>query len=410
MGKDVKVVQVLDAAGKSIDTDLANEPEILAQVHETLSRAYKRLQVFQPAEQHARTALGILRHLHGEDDLATAKAEFLLGSVLSGIYQLNQAEPLLRHALVIERQQAQPDTFALADTLRALGETLSRARRPDEAAPLLAQSLALMRATRGEHSLPYVQVLYAQAYTKHMETEVAAIQNRKADLDGAIAGYRRVIELFDQLSPTSTQAILARQGLCVCLGREQKFTEEERELNRLDHDCLQTLGENNLYYVTSRTIHSVLDFIKGDYAKVLQEVRQPLDFYAAAEPANNRNLVQTRGLYGVALTRTGRAAEGEPFLRAAYTDGRKTERFPFEFTFGNVETALGECLFAQGRHAEAEPLLLIGYIDLKARLGERSPMSLSAARRLHEFYTAWNKPAEAARFAVQEDPPANSSH
>ena len=176
---------------------------------------------------------------------------------------------------------------------------------------------------------------------------------RPKDLDGAIAGYRRVIELFDQLSPTSTQAILARQGLCVCLGREQKFTEEERELNRLDHDCLQTLGENNLYYVTSRTIHSVLDFIKGDYAKVLQEVRQPLDFYAAAEPANNRNLVQTRGLYGVALTRTGRAAEGEPFLRAAYTDGRKTERFPFEFTFGNVETALGECLFAQGRHAEA---------------------------------------------------------
>ena len=45
MGKDVKVVQVLDAAGKSIDDELAKEPEVLAQVHETLSRAYERLKV-----------------------------------------------------------------------------------------------------------------------------------------------------------------------------------------------------------------------------------------------------------------------------------------------------------------------------------------------------------------------------
>ena len=409
MGKDVKVVQVLDAAGKSIDGDLAQEPEVLAQVHETLSRAYERLKVIPPAEQHARQALGILRQLHGEEDLAAAKAEFLLGSVLAGVFQLKEAEPLLRHALAIERRQAPPDSFALAETQRVLGETLSRDRRPDEAAPLLAESLALMRAARGEHSLDYVQVLYAQAHAKHMETEVAAMQNRKADLDGAIAGYRRVIELFDQVSPSSPQAILARFELCICLWREQKFAEEEEELNRLDRDCRQILGENNLYYVNSLGLHSILDFAKGDYPKVLQEIRQPLDFYPAKEPPDNRNVVQMRGLYGLALTRTGRAAEGEPFLRAAYMEGRKTERFPFQFTFGNVETALGECLFAQGRYAEAEPLLLTGYDDLKTRLGEKSPMSVAAALRLRELYTAWNKPAEAARFAVPENPPANSS-
>ena len=266
-----------------------------------------------------------------------------------------------------------------------------------------------MRAARGEHSLDYVQVLYAQAHAKHMETEVAAMQNRKADLDGAIAGYRRVIELFDQVSPSSPQAILARFELCICLWREQKFAEEEEELDRLDRDCRQILGENNLYYVNSLGLHSILDFAKGDYPKVLEEVRQPLDFSVANMPANHRNVVQLRGLYGLALTRTGRAAEGEPFLRAAYTEGSKTERFPFQFTFGNVETALGECLFAQGRYAECESLLLTGYDDLKTRLGEKLPMTVAAARRLRELYTAWNKPTEANRFAVQENPPANSS-
>ena len=111
MGKDVKVVQVLDAAGQSIDDELAKEPEVLAQVHETLSRAYERLKVNPPAEQHARKALAILRQLHGEEDLATAKAEFLLGSVLVGVYQLKEAEPLLRHALAVSGGKLRPTLF-----------------------------------------------------------------------------------------------------------------------------------------------------------------------------------------------------------------------------------------------------------------------------------------------------------
>ncbi len=410
MGKDVKVVQVLDAAGESIDEDLAKEPEILAQAHETLSRAYERLKVLPPAEQHARKALGLLRQLHGGEDLSTAKAEFLLGSVLSGVFQFKEAEPLLRHALAIERRQTPPNTFDLAETLRALGAILSRDVRPDEAAPFLAESLGLMRAARGEQSLEYVQVLYTQAHAKHMETEVAAMQNREADLDGAIAGYRRVIDLFARVAPNSTQAILARAGLCLCLGRAQKWAEEEQELTRLDLECRKTLGENNAFSITSLILHGVLDFIKGDYQKVIDEVRQPLDFCVATMPAKHRNVVQTRGLYGLALTRTGRAAEGEPFLRAAYSEGRATERFPFQFTFGNVETALGECLLAQDRYAEAEPLLLTGYGDLKTRLGEHHAMSEMCAQRLHELYTAWNKPADAARFAVQQTPSASSSH
>jgi eukaryotic-like serine/threonine-protein kinase len=409
MGKDVKVVQVLDAAGKSIDDELAKEPEVLAQVHETLSRAYERLKVIPPSEEHARKALGILRQLHGDEDLATAKAEFLLGSVLVGIYQLKEAEPLLRHALAVERRQIPPDTFLLAETLRILGRGLTDALRLDEGAPCLAESLALMRVARGEHSLEYVEVLYAQARAKHMETEVAAIQNRPADLEGAIAGYRRVIELFDQVSPNSTRTIAARTGLCICLWREQKLAEEEQELERLDQDCRQLLGDNNIFYMNSRILHTILDFGKRDYPKVVKEAREPLDYSVATLPANHRNVVQMRGLYGLALTRTSRAAEGEPFLRAAYKEGSKIERFSFEFTFGNLETALGECLFAQGRYAEAEPLLLTGYDDLKTRLGEKVPMTLAAARRLRELYIAWNKPTEANRFAEQQNPPTNSS-
>ena len=40
MGKDVKVVQVLDAAGKDIDRELADEPDVLARAHESMAWVY----------------------------------------------------------------------------------------------------------------------------------------------------------------------------------------------------------------------------------------------------------------------------------------------------------------------------------------------------------------------------------
>ena len=65
MGKDVKVVEVLDAVSRNLDRELADQPEILAQAHQTISRAYTDLQILQSAEQHARAALSIARRLHG---------------------------------------------------------------------------------------------------------------------------------------------------------------------------------------------------------------------------------------------------------------------------------------------------------------------------------------------------------
>jgi hypothetical protein len=141
----------------------------------------------------------------------------------------------------------------------------------------------------------------------------------------------------------------------------------------------------------------------------MEDVRHPLEVLTTAALADHTYIVQARGLLGLSLTRTGRAAKGEPFLRAALAEAAKIDRQQLEFTFGNAETALGECLLAQGRYAEAEPLLLTGFGDLKTRLGEKHRMSVVAARRLHEMYTAWHKPVEAAHFAAQETSSAASN-
>ena len=102
-------------------------------------------------------------------------------------------------------------------------------------------------------------------------------------------------------------------------------------------------------------------------------------------------MVHCRALLGLCLTRTGHAAEGEPLLCQAFADGAQMDRLEFAHTCGNLETALGECLLAQGCYAKAEPLLLIGHEDLEKRLGPQNRVTLVSSRLLHELSLARDK-------------------
>ncbi|MBA3830869.1 MAG: protein kinase [Chthoniobacterales bacterium] len=399
MGKDVKVVQVLDAASKSMDHDLAAEPEVLAHAHESISFTYGQLGQVQPAEEHIRAALEIRRRIHSPDDPATLKTEMWLAGAFCNRAEWQAAEPLLRHVLAVRSRQNPPDLYWLARTNEVLGSVLSYTNRPEEGLIVLQKALADLRALRGEGDTDYIHVLVTLGLAR-----MTAGQLEQAEVD-----QRRAIELSDQRAPHGFYAIEPQLGLVSCLLRQQRLPEAEQAVERLETDSLQLEGSESLEYSLARLLRACVDFEQADYAKVIDEVRHPLEAVATAFPTQRGGIVQARGLLGLALTRTGRAAEGEPFLRAALAEGPDVDRQPLEFTFGNPETALGECLTTQGRYAEAEPLLLTGYNDLHARLGEKHPMSVAAAHRLHQMYLAWDKPAEATRFAAGDNPLANPS-
>ena len=68
LGKDARMVQVIDAAAATLDRDLANEPEVLLQAHLTLVRAYSRMGLREAEEQQGRAALALVRRLHGNEN------------------------------------------------------------------------------------------------------------------------------------------------------------------------------------------------------------------------------------------------------------------------------------------------------------------------------------------------------
>lgn len=114
----------------------------------------------------------------------------------------------------------------------------------------------------------------------------------------------------------------------------------------------------------------------------------------------------------MSLTRTGRAQEAEPLLRESLVRAEKD--FPKEDgRIAVLEGALGECLAAQERFAEAELLILHSSEALQKTSGKFSIVTPSgkidpyqkwrtlAAKRTIDLYEKWQKPDLAAKYGTK---------
>lgn len=396
MGKDVKVVQVLDAASKDLERELASEPEVLAQVQLTLSRSYASLQTLGPAEQHGHAAHALFQRRHGDDHPATMAAAAQLGQVLSRRPRFDRAEPLLRQSLAWFERHPSFDPSLRAQTQTALANVLVETRQLIEADAMLARSLPLLMQTFGENSVEVLSALNSAGNLKRMQ----------GDFGAAAELYRQAIEQCDQILPGSAQLLPLEGNLCIMLFALGRLPEMEQAIERLDRDRQKIVGDNNRFHRVVTGLSMLGRFAKGDYPQAIRHARRALELMDPGVPPESLDAVQTRAVLGLSLSRVGQPEEGEPLLRAAFEHGQKLDKVEFVNTIGNLPTALGECLLAQGRHPEAEALLLPGHEELAARLGNQHPRTVHAARCLRDLYTAWGKPAQAEGSASASADPA----
>lgn len=137
-----------------------------------------------------------------------------------------------------------------------------------------------------------------------------------------------------------------------------------------------------------------LSFLKADYARAEQEDREAIELLRKYSGPEHPITASTSATLGLTLTRLGKAVEGETYLREAVRIRKKV--LPAgDFMIPYAESFLGECLTAQNRYAEAEPLLLESYKQLKAKLGKQHAKSVEARQRLARLYELWGRPDQA---------------
>lgn len=141
-GRDPSVRQMLDDAAATLGGWLDGQPDVEAQVRETIGGAYLSLGQYQPAEAQLRKSIELAERSGGSADRVVLRARGLLGTLLGRTGRGGESEELLRRDLADCRRALGALDPVTLDIVERLGETLERLGRFDEAEALLRQNLA----------------------------------------------------------------------------------------------------------------------------------------------------------------------------------------------------------------------------------------------------------------------------
>jgi hypothetical protein len=170
---------------------------------------------------------------------------------------------------------------------------------------------------------------------------------------------------------------------------EAVLTKQKEQLGSDDPRTLATLG-------------NLADAYRGNGrpADAVDLFEELIRLRTAREGAGSILLAGHKVGLAEALLYQKKLAEAEPLLRAGLAI--RAEQQPGTWLVAATQGSLGEALAGQRKYAEAEPLLLAAYTGLErgaasipARWRDRPVLLLE---RLVQFYEAWGKPAEAAKW------------
>jgi serine/threonine-protein kinase len=386
-GNSVTAREVLDKGAEKIRHELADAPEVRADLMDTMANVYNRLGLYDRAAELAREALAFRRQVASREPKALAHTLNLLGNTLMDKGDLKQAEAVYREALELYRQEYGTDSLEVAKLLNNVSSVIDPQGRSEESDRLLLEALEIKRKRLGPDD-PSLATTLSNAGVNHY---------RRGDLAGAEKYLREALAIQRKaLGEDHPDVAFSMQQVGVLVDEQGRYAEAEQTYRQALAVQRKVLGREHPDIVSTLT----------NLGNTLLHAGRLAD----AEAVYGEALPMARTLFGPETTdaayvlagladvqrRQGRLAEAEQTAREALAI--REERLGRE----HAETAeslglLGRVLADRGRNAEAEAALLQA-----AALMEKQPM-LEARRRevreaLRKLYEQWGRPADAARY------------
>jgi serine/threonine-protein kinase len=389
---DAKVSEVVDQAARRAESELGDQPEVLAEMQRTIGTVYFAQGRFDQAEQILRSALEKYTRLYTRERHETVETSNALANALLRKGNTAEAESLFHQDIDIERKQAQSghlDARLMAHALGDYGSMLDQ--KADQAAEgYLKEALQYASLLTGKDRI----------YVAIMDNDLGDVAYRRGDLKESERLNRAAIDEYRKL-PEGTYVEMAAtlSNLGAVLIKEGKYDEAEPVVREGLQLRRKLLGDSHPDTAMSFFRLSDLLYKKADYAGAESAARESIQVFsrAFAQPKDNAYFANPLLELGLILNKSGRSREAETYLRQALEI--RARFYPKgNLLIGISEGALGECLTTQKRYAEAEPLLQRSYAAIKAVQGEQGPSTLEAKRRLATLYQSWGKPADAARY------------
>ena len=384
--KDAKVSEVLEQAAKRAEAELADQPEILAEVQRDIGGVYVTQGRIDQAEPLLRSALEKVKKLRGSESSDCV----VIGNALANCLLIKGdhagAEALFRANIEIGRKAARSghgDPKTLAYSLGGYGGMLDR--QGDNSAELyLREALQSASGFQGKDRA-FVAMLY---------NNLGHVAFRKGDLNESERLGRAAIDEYRHLPPgTYVEMAVSLSNLGAVLIRQGKYAEAEPFVREGLDLRRRILGDSHPDTAMGWYRLSDLLYNEGDYTRAEEAVRTSLDVFrrALSQPENDVVFANPLTELGMILNKSGRAREAEQPLREAL-EIRTRLHAPGNQLIGLTQASLGECLLAERRYADAEPVLMEGYKILQATAGDGDPRAQALKHSLEDIRSRQNRP------------------
>jgi predicted Ser/Thr protein kinase len=185
-----------------MDTELADSPEVRADLHYTIGEVYAASGDGEPAFQHLRQSLALYRQVHGDEHPKVARGMYYLMFYET---DLQKAEAQLRQAILIMRR-TDPENANLPHMLQTLGERIVKAERESRDPSRLAEAEALILEAKAIFTRRGGESEEATVATDNSLVKLALV---RGDLARAESLSKDVLRRFQQTDPGSYDHISA---------------------------------------------------------------------------------------------------------------------------------------------------------------------------------------------------------
>ncbi len=359
-GRDTTMLrEILELTAARVDAELAGQPDVEADLLETLGEVYCALGDFTNAAARHLEALRLRRELYGEYHLLVAESLYWLADARQRERKYAEAEKLFREALAIRQR-------LLGDNHRDVALALNR--------------LAGALHKQGGVKRAEAQDTLAQAETLFQEM----LEAQRAFLQGDL---RDVLFILDRL-----YLLLARQG------KDAETEAVVREIVSLHQTTFPNdqLGLGSAQYRLAHVLRS-----QGKVAEAETASREALALWRNILPADHPQLRAVLRLNAVSLDDLGRLPEAETLLREALAAVDKST--PGSWEHGVTQLMLGRNLLRQKQYPAAESLLLNAHESLRRDTAQPPPAAdrwylAETLRQLVKLYEETGKTDPAAQW------------
>ena len=312
LGNTITARELLDQGAEDIDEKLKDQPEIQAELMNTMGKVYQNLGLYdnagdliekslkkrrelfgddnidvaaslenmailewnqgnyESAENHFMESLDIRIRVLGEENLDVATSLNNLGVLYATQGELKKSEPYIRKSLTLRRKLLDSDHPDLTESINNLGNILYNMGDIEAAEPLYRETLELDRKLLGDNHPDLAISL----------NNLAALLTSKQDFEGAESLYKESLEMRRRLLGEKHPGVATVLNNLGSLNYEkgdlisaEKYYREALEIRR------EVLGNEHQYVAsTLRGLATVLES-EGEYPSAEKMYKESLSIY-----------------------------------------------------------------------------------------------------------------------------------